>query len=439
MTQSNYLHAFEEQESRRTQVIFSLAAILQPIWFLLTEKFYPEQYDYLWPRLVISTVFLAYVFYIDRLPRNKWQRDVFLIFAASLFSLHGLYITWINHWHGHHVLGISLSICVAFTIVHTKKAAWVFATVISLATIALCLFVPEDNHEFLHMIWVAVILIVGMIASYGRLSMINQLIATVTELNIAEQRVRDQHAMIANNAKLRALGEMAGGIAHEINTPLATIGVNAELIDKKLNDKSESKEQIQIAVDRIRQTVDRIAKIIRGMRELVNSNQSDPLESVQIKDIIELIKDLGHERLLRDAVTLYVNCPEDFEIRCRPKQIAQLLLNLINNSFDFLKSEDRAERWIKLEIRRSITQAEIAVLDSGPGIPENLQEKLWQPFFTTKQIGEGMGLGLSISRRIAEDHGGSLTYEPEENVTRFILRLPLKVSNTATGDVKRTG
>ncbi len=110
---------------------------------------------------------------------------------------------------------------------------------------------------------------------------------------------------------------------------------------------------------------------------------------------------------------------------CREVQIEQILTNLLNNAFDAIVQSDSRERWISITALHSEGQITIDVADSGPGIEDHYKDHLMEPFFTTKSIGLGMGVGLSLSRVIAEDHGGTLTLLKGTKHTTFRLRLPI--------------
>jgi len=105
-------------------------------------------------------------------------------------------------------------------------------------------------------------------------------------------------------------------------------------------------------------------------------------------------------------------------------QIAQALLNLLQNAFDAVVDQ-KDERWVRLEVQAAQGSVVISVVDGGPGIPSEIRSRVMEPFFTTKPVGKGVGLGLSLSKTIAEDHGGSLEYSEENGHTRFSLVLPL--------------
>lgn len=112
----------------------------------------------------------------------------------------------------------------------------------------------------------------------------------------------------------------------------------------------------------------------------------------------------------------------DFFFNGRQAQIEQVLLNLLNNSFDAIQSTP--DRWIHITARLENHRVLILVTDSGTGIPNDVQQKMLQPFFTTKEVGKGTGLGLSISKGIIEDHQGQLYYDPKNKNTCFVIDLP---------------
>lgn len=143
-----------------------------------------------------------------------------------------------------------------------------------------------------------------------------------------------------------------------------------------------------------------------------------------MNSIIENTLPFCKERFTKNGVKLKLDCPQDVSIPCRSIQISQILLNLLNNSHDAIGNLD--EKWIKITVSELEENVEIIVSDSGPGLSEEVQNKLFQPFYTTKG-NAGTGLGLSISLGLANSHGGSLTYRKAEN-TSFALILPKMAS-----------
>ncbi len=238
--------------------------------------------------------------------------------------------------------------------------------------------------------------------------------------------VRKEERMGAMYAgKMASLGEMAGGIAHEINNPLTIISMRTHQI-KNLLEKGGLEEiprviQLLGVVD---VTIGRIASIIRGLRFFARSGDQDPFEKTKLETIIKDTLALCRERLAQCGIELSIGpYASDLEIECRPVQISQILLNLLNNALSaVLKSPDN-QRWIRIEVETSHDLLRLKTIDSGPGVPEAIRHRIMEPFFTTKKIGEGTGLGLSISKGIAEEHGGRLYMNEKTEHTCFILEL----------------
>jgi C4-dicarboxylate-specific signal transduction histidine kinase len=110
-------------------------------------------------------------------------------------------------------------------------------------------------------------------------------------------------------------------------------------------------------------------------------------------------------------------------IPCRPVQISQVILNVLNNAFDAVESS--SQKWITINVVRSENHVEIQISDNGAGIAEQYREKIFQPFFTLKEVGKGTGLGLSISRSIIESQGGRIELDLTKKHTTFVIYLPL--------------
>lgn len=220
-------------------------------------------------------------------------------------------------------------------------------------------------------------------------------------------------------SKMASLGEMAGGIAHEINNPLAIISGKAEQIKKLVFKEPLNREKIILGVEKIEETAFRISKIIRGLKSISRSGELDPLKLVSIKEIIEETLDLCRERMQSEGITLIQQVDSSLNLTCRSTEIEQVLINLLNNSTDAVKTQK--EPWIKISTQSTRTQITLTVTDSGKGIPKDILERMMDPFFTTKEVGKGTGLGLSISRRIMESHYGMLVYNQESPYTSFSL------------------
>jgi signal transduction histidine kinase/integral membrane sensor domain MASE1 len=237
--------------------------------------------------------------------------------------------------------------------------------------------------------------------------------------------IRAQQAKLEHSSRLATLGEMAGGIAHEINNPLAILAGRALLLTRITENGTMEPGAIRENVRKITETVERIAKIIRGLRSFSRNGARDPFRAVGISKIVSATLDFCAERFRNQKVDFRISDAPTGELVCREVQIVQVLLNLLNNAFDAVIPT--ADRWISIDVETTADHVLFSVSDSGSGIDPAVVENMMTPFFTTKPVGLGTGLGLSISSGIAEEHGGSLRYELANGHTRFVFAVSRKL------------
>lgn len=246
----------------------------------------------------------------------------------------------------------------------------------------------------------------------------------ITDLIESQEQLKAQQAQLIQSSKMSALGEMAAGIAHEINNPLAIIQSEADTILEALEDKDLAVDELAGSSEKIISTVNRISKIIKGLRTFSRDGRQDPFSKENLNSILTDATQLTAAKVKNFGINLQVVLADDLQLECRPTQIAQVLVNLIQNSADAI--EGKAEKWIRIEARVLKQNIEIQITDSGDGIPGDVVERLFQPFFTTKAIGKGTGLGLSISKGIIESHHGKMFVDQACKNTRFVIQLPIR-------------
>jgi PAS domain S-box-containing protein len=235
----------------------------------------------------------------------------------------------------------------------------------------------------------------------------------------------EQHALMARLAlaeRLAAIGELAAGIAHEVNNPVNAMINCAQLILDGDTDKSLCEDIISEG--------SRIASIVSNLLNFAR-DQAEHVRPTRVADVVDRSLALLGRRFQKQGVEVLVEEAADVpRALVRTQQLQQVLLNLIVNARDALL-EGSAPHPKQIAIRISACgapgaeQVELRVRDNGPGIPPQIRDRIFEPFFTTKKNRGGTGLGLSVSREIVEAHGGELTVESEPGAwTEFRVRLP---------------
>jgi len=255
-----------------------------------------------------------------------------------------------------------------------------------------------------------------------------RMLVAVRDISARKQLEEDLEAtriQAIASARLSALGMMAGGIAHEINNPLGIIHAMASDLTEMAEEGSVTPQSVARKGDVIRQTTERIARIVKSLRQISREGAGDPLRPTPLAKIVTETLEICRAKFKANGVELILpQAIPDVSVPCREVQIAQALLNLLQNAFDAVLEQEN-ERWVRLEVKNDDHSVALSVIDSGPGIPEELRSHIGEPFFTTKPVGKGTGLGLSLSKTIAQDHGGNLEYSDDHGHTRFSLVLPL--------------
>jgi signal transduction histidine kinase len=239
--------------------------------------------------------------------------------------------------------------------------------------------------------------------------------------------------------KLKSLGQLVAGVAHELNNPIGFVHANLQLLDEFIEklaaaqasgaDTERVREAITKLLTRSREGTERVKQIVQDLRTFSRTDQAD-LQMAQLTDEIDSTLALmeprfkGHIEVVRD----YQPLPE---VNCYPGQLNQVFLNLLMNATDVL--EDGGT--ITIRARPIEDGVRLEFEDTGPGIPPEIQSRIFDPFFTTKEVGKGTGLGLSLSHGIIERHGGRIQVRSTPGRgTTFVIELPLAAPETESVD-----
>lgn len=251
-----------------------------------------------------------------------------------------------------------------------------------------------------------------------------ELKASLAAREALEDRMRASQEQADHLARLSVLGELSGTLAHELNQPLAAIGNYAQSLVRRVDNRRLTDEAVREAATEMAGQAERAAGILSRIRGFARKRPAQ-------REWIELTA------LVRDTVSLFrgmlASAPEVEVVDALPAgkavevdslQIQQVLLNLLKNGYDAARALPPERRRLALRLLPADGAVRVAVRDFGPGLSPGARDQLFQPFFTTKP--DGLGLGLSICRSIAEAHGGRLDAEPPEDGPGmvFILSLP---------------
>jgi len=246
--------------------------------------------------------------------------------------------------------------------------------------------------------------------------------------------LRETQAQLVHSEKMKSLGQLVAGVAHELNNPIGFVHANLQLLDEYVekllagqNTESETqrvREGITKLLTRSREGTERVKKIVQDLRTFSRMDQAE-IQEVNLHEEIDRTLALMEPRF-KNCITVERDYAELPDVRCYPGQLNQVFLNLLMNACDAIEGEGT----ISIRTRPLAEGVELSFADDGPGIPPEVVGRIFDPFFTTKDVGAGTGLGLSLSHGIIERHDGSIRVESElGRGATFIIELPLDVTS----------
>ena len=267
--------------------------------------------------------------------------------------------------------------------------------------------------------------------AFDEIAKLNETLEARVEERTAE--LRDTQTQLVQAEKMKSLGQLVAGVAHELNNPIGFVHANLQLLDEYIakllapgrsaQETTKAREAIAKLLVRSREGTERVKKIVQDLRTFSRMDQAE-LQDANLNEEIERTLALMEPRF-KTAIAVERDFGTLPRVRCYPGQLNQVFLNLLMNACDAIGKKGK----IRIRTRRGSDGVRLEFHDDGPGIPEEIQRQVFDPFFTTKPVGVGTGLGLSISHGIIERHGGRISVESGPgHGTTFLIELPLVAS-----------
>ena len=422
---------------KRYYFIYWMIAIFVPLWGLVLNYYLPNIYDPISHRLVTAILPLASAYFSQKYNFSYPKRYVLFMINIFVLNINLLWITATTGNHPMYVIGIYLTFIATGMFFDNAKTLSLF--VLSMIG-PLIIFNGSVAHSSIPISFIYFLFLSGAIINYFGLTDRFQLITKLRNLN-AEIRQKsmqiDQERINTFNAsKLASLGDMAGNIAHEINNPLAIIQGFARKLKRAIGEQKKISNEDSIkTLDQIIETTERIAQIIHRLKKLTRPRTNDEMTLVSPLDLVESVAGFFDNRFQSEHIKyrndINYEMLKNTSIFCRQVDIYQILINLINNAIYAAKENSNRETEVILGCTCDNNYIYFSIADSGLGISKDILDKIYEPFFTTKQEIKAAGLGLSITKTVVEDNQGIIYLDRSVGFTKFIIKFKKVMEKTS--------
>ncbi len=409
--QNLVLYESNETEYRsKMKMAYLAASVCSIVFYQFMIQLDPNNIDFIQGRWFVFCLGILY-FGISTFVRvsKTFYHLTFMSLAIAYIFLYA-YLLELNQWSVFH----RWSYFVVAAILCGIVLSWMQYLIVA----AFALFVP---------------LVAGFWSPLSGLALVHFHVTNITVFTVIGWSVRlhfhykEKTMELALNmiekSKMVALGEMSGGVSHEVNTPLHAINSSIHILKRNYEQGITDQDKVFKEIKRISKMTQRIETIVNGLSDFAKSDVKDELTVCKIEDIVGALKIKWVDQKINSAAKI------DFEkdnlgselVVIQKEQVTQAIWNLLENAL--YSTRDQVNASVKLKISHVDDFFNFDVYDSGPGVKEEILDKIMQPFFTTKEVGEGPGLGLSVALGIARRHSGNLTYvkEKSEFYFRFMI------------------
>lgn len=379
-------------------------------WYWIMPVLYPETWNPFLPRFLIVLCMWATSLLLIKKPEVLKEAKLIFDFILYLIVVHHFVMVLYNPDEIIYRYTFFMVSIMAGSLVHSFRSyLLVFAISIVCKLFLVFSFDADFVFEVFEIgIWFIQFVIIGIIIK-ANFEIRNEIQAMTLKS--------------AEDAKVIALGTMSGGIAHEINNPLAIIKSTVDLLQRKAGqDRLRLLSESMNELERISFSVDRVAKIVSNLQSMTKKVSSEPLVLENLCTIMTEFSDLVKNEVAENSIQFKMFEVPQVNVRVRKQELLQALKYIVDNSISALK--DSEAKSLSINFRLETGSIKIDIQDSGPGISESIRSRIMDPFFTTKDVGQGYGLGLSLAKAIIESFQGSLICLKCESGAHFQISLP---------------
>jgi len=444
-----FLAAYQEYDReitiRKTRLGCFLGIVLVPLFGGLDHYVYPQWTTKFFLLRLLCSVLMAALYLVLRTSFGKKYyhfQGIVLLFLPSATIAWMVYAT--EGTASPYYAGLTLVLMVLAVVLDwTFWQSVVSVVLVLLLYVAACLFSPAafDGGLFINNLFFLVSSGIAIIAGtyfHSRVRMRefvsrSELDKSRKALETSLQQLKENEMQLVQSEKLASLGRMSAGIIHEINNPLnfATTGLFTLRKKGKHLAPEQQADYAEVLTD-VEDGLKRVQTIVSDLRMFTHPN-TEQLDPVPVAEVITpALRFLSNE--WRDTVQIEQKLAEHQTIWANKNKLIQVMVNILQNSLDALKIKsfapgEKPAIWIDARVENG--QSILSVRDNGGGIDAKHLDKIFDPFFTTKDVGEGMGLGLSISYSIVQEYGGKISVKTEPGkFCEFTLEFPVKTNQS---------
>jgi C4-dicarboxylate-specific signal transduction histidine kinase len=250
-------------------------------------------------------------------------------------------------------------------------------------------------------------------------------IRDITESTMIMHRLRDQEIKALQSERMAYFGKIAGAVAHEINNPLAIMQGGIHVLQRLFQKNQISPDLFRRFSNQMDRAVQRVTRIVKSIQSCSTDSTNESFSLTDAAEMIDTVAELFSSLARIQGIVFKVSLPaKGIDIECQPNEISQAMLNLLMNARDAVSNAVGA--MIVLETNVLGDKLMVRVSNNGQRIPLEQIDKIWQPFYSTKDYKKSLGLGLCVSKAIIERHGGTIVLEKERSDTSFVILMPLK-------------